>query len=179
MLSVDECWAFLESQVGGSSVLPPGASPNVINQAQDMMRLEFPDDFRRLLLRHDGSGSYFISPYKIGGGGQSFLAIKDILATWKGMVEIGADFEKDGEFGQQSGPIKKCYWNKRWIPFAENGCGDNIFVDLDPAEDGTVGQVVDWWHEGGVSTFQSSSLREWLNEVLNEMKNGVYKFGST
>jgi cell wall assembly regulator SMI1 len=107
------------------------------------------------------------------------MTIKDIIATWKGMVEIGAHFEKDGEFGEQKGPIKKSYWNKRWIPFAENGCGDNIVIDLDPAEDGTLGQIVDWWHEGGVSTFQSSSLREWLNQVVEEVKNGVYTFSST
>jgi cell wall assembly regulator SMI1 len=179
MLSVEECWGFLESQIGGASVLPAGASARAISQAEVVMGIEFPDDFRRLLLRHDGSGNYFISPYKVGGGEQSFLALKDVTATWKGMVEIGADFEKDGEFGEQIGPIKQSYWNKRWIPFTENGCGDNIFIDLDPAESGSPGQVVDWWHEGGVSTFQSSNVREWLNEVVEQVKIGVYKFGNT
>ena len=140
------------------------------------MRVEFPDDFRKLLLRHDGSGRYIISPYKIGGGDQTFMAIKDIIATWKLLVEIGADFENEGVFGEQSGPIKQNYWNKRWIPFTENGCGDNIFVDLDPDEDGTLGQIVDWWHEGGVSTVQSSSLREWLNEIVEAVRAGVINF---
>ncbi len=179
MLSVDSCWAFLESQIGGSSALPPGASANAIAKAEAAMRVKFPADFRKLLLRHDGSGEYFISPYKIGGGGQTFLALKDILGTWKCMVGIGFDFETQGEFGEQKGPIKTNYWNARWIPFTENGCGDNIFIDLDPPKEGTRGQVVDWWHEGGVSTFQSSGLREWLNEVVEEIKNGVYKFGCT
>jgi cell wall assembly regulator SMI1 len=137
----------------------------------------FPADLRLILLRHDGSGDCFISPYKIGGGGQSFLALKDIVATWKDMVEIGAQFEKVGEFGEQNGPVKRNYWNKRWIPFTENGCGDNIFLDLDPPKIGTKGQVVDWWHERALSTFQSASLREWLNEVVDEIKKGVYKFG--
>ncbi len=143
------------------------------------MRVEFPEDFRKLLLRHNGSSKYHISPYKIGGGGRTFMALKDIVGTWKDMVDIGGDFEKDGYFGEQNGPVKQNYWNKRWIPFTENGCGDNIVIDLDPPDEGTLGQIVDWWHEGGVSTFQSSSLREWLNEVVDEIKNGVYKFGSS
>jgi len=176
MLSVDECWAYLESQLGGSASLPPGASVSAISEAEAVMRVQLPDDFRRMLLGHDGSGRCCISPYKIGGGGQTFMALKDIVGLWKGMVEIGADFEKDGEFGEQSGPIRKNYWNERWIPFTENGCGDNIFLDLAPAEEGTPGQIVDWWHEGGVSTFQSSSLRKWMNEVVYEVKNGVYTF---
>jgi cell wall assembly regulator SMI1 len=179
MLSVDQCWAFLESQVGGSAALPPGASASAISKAEATMRVKFPADLRKLLLRHDGSGKYFISPYKIGGGGQTFMALKDIIGTWKCMVDIGADFENQGEFGEQKGPIKQNYWNKRWIPFTENGCGDNIVIDLDPPDEGTLGQVVDWWHEGGVSTFQSSSLRDWLNEVVDEIKKGVYTFGST
>jgi cell wall assembly regulator SMI1 len=178
MLSIDECWAYLETQLGDSSSLPPGASASAISEAESILRVDFPADFRNLLLRHDGSGRCFISPYKNGGGDQTFMALKDTVGLAKGMVEIGADLEKGGEFGTQSGPIKRNYWNARWIPFAENGCGDNLFLDLDPAEDGTPGQIVDWWHEGGVSTFQAPSLREWLNDVVTEVKSGVYKFGS-
>src|SRR5262245_37977441 len=99
MLSVDECWTFLESEVGGSAALPPGVSASAISEAEATLSVEFPDDFRKLLLRHDGSGRYFVSPYKIGGGGQTFMALKDIIGLCKGMTEIGADFEKDGEFG--------------------------------------------------------------------------------
>jgi len=177
MLTIAECWEFLESQVGGRSALPLGATESAILKAESSMRVEFPDDFRELLLRHDGSGRYHISPYNTGGGCQTFMSISDILSTWKSMVEIGADFENDGEFGEQTGPVKENYWNKRWIPFAENGCGDNIVVDLDPPSDGTLGQIVDWWHEGGVSTYQAATLQDWLNDVVDEIKDGVYKFG--
>ena len=179
MLSVDDCWAFLELQVGGPSALPPGVSVSAIDNAEISMGVELPEDFRRLLLRHDGSGNHCISPYKIGGGAQYFMALQNIIRTWEGMVVIAVEFESDGEFGEQTGPIKKNYWNKRWIPFTENGCGDNIIIDLDPPDEGTLGQVVDWWHEGGVSTYQSASIRKWLNEVVDEIKSGVYKFGST
>ena len=134
--------------------MPPASSVSEISEAEAVMRVQFPEDLRKLLFRHDGSGEFSISPYKIGGGNQRFMPLKTIVATWKRMVKIGATLEKDGEFGEQTGPIKQNYWNKRWIPFTENGCGDNIFLDLDPDKEGALGQVVDWWHEKGESTFQ-------------------------
>ncbi len=178
MLSVDDCWSILEAQIGPPLALPPGAPAAAILHAETELGLQFPGDLRRFLLRHDGSPGHVISPYKLGGGGQSFMAIADIVATAKLMVEIGASFEQEGEFGQQTGPVKPHYWNRQWIPFTDDGCGDNIVVDLDPGAGGTVGQIVDWCHEGGVSTYQTSSLRLWLNEVIQEIRNGRYKFGT-
>ncbi len=179
MLTINKCWDFLEKNAIGEGTLPAGASEAAIKKAEAAMKVQFPDDFRKLLLRHDGSGDFFVSPYKIGGGGQTFLSLKQIVDTWKFMVKIGREFDEAGEDSEQKGPIKHTYYSKLWIPFTENGCGDNIFIDLDPPEDGTLGQVVDWWHEGGVSTFQATSLKEWLNEVVEEIKAGAYQFGTT
>ncbi len=179
MLSVEECWKILEryaSKTSAGAKLPSGASLAAIVNAESMMGVEFPDDLRDLLLRHNGSGPFFIYPYKNGDGQQWFLGLDEILNTWKLLSEVGADFEKDGKYGEQSGPIKNNYWNNRWIPFTDNSCGDNIFVDLNPDEQGTLGQIVDWWHEGGVSTLEASSLCEWLNEIVEELHEKIYVF---
>jgi cell wall assembly regulator SMI1 len=141
------------------------------------MGVKLPKDYRQFLSRHDGSGEHFVFPYKIGGGGQSFLSLEHCLLTWGAMVKVGEDFARTGETGEQEGPIKPGHWNRLWIPYTENGCGDHLFIDLDPAEGGTVGQIVDWWHECARSTYQSPSLCEWLNEVVTEIRNGVYHFG--
>jgi cell wall assembly regulator SMI1 len=156
--------------------LPAGATPQAIQQAETALQVEFPDDLRKLLLRHDGSGPYCISPYEMGGGDQTLMAVKDIVACSKLMADIGQDFEQDGKFGEQIGPIKRSYWNRGWIPFSDSGCGDNLVIDMEPPEQGTLGQVLDWCHEGGVSTFQSHSLREWLSKVVEKIRIGVYNF---
>ena len=184
LLSVDECWAFLESYLsanrsGGIALLPLGISPDLIAQAEAAMGVELPHDMQRFYSRHNGSGVFSISPYKIGGGAQRFLALGDIIELWETMVRIGTDFERDGDRGMQKGPIKDNYWNRNWIPFMDNQGGDNIFVDLDPADGGTVGQIVDWWHEGAVSTYLASSLCEWINEVVEQIRKGVYAFHET
>ncbi len=121
MLSVDDCWTLLESHIGMHvSELPAGARSEAIKQAEETMGVRLPNDFRRFVARHDGSGPYFITPYKIGGGDRRFLPLKEISDLWQGMTEIGADFEKQGEFGTQTGPIKCNYWNTRWIPLTDN-----------------------------------------------------------
>ena len=91
------------------------------------------------------------------------------------MCKIGADFEKtepDYGFGVQEGPIKRNYWNRRWIPFAENQCGDNIYLDLDPAEGGNVGQIVDWWTDRGLSKLIAPDFLPWLDDISRAIKTG-------
>jgi cell wall assembly regulator SMI1 len=179
MLTIDECWSFLESQLApGFAGLPAGASARALDRAGQQLGVALPEDFRRWLGRHDGSGPCFLQSDKLGGGEQRFLALAEIVALAQSMWEIAADFESHGEFGTQHGPIQPSYWNRRWIPLADNGCGDNIVLDLDPPSGGTPGQLVDWWHEGGVSTLLAPSLTHWLNEVVQDLRQGACRFAS-
>lgn len=182
MLSIDACWDSLESHIrelyaNSGSDLPAGASTRALQDAELKMSVTLPADLRTSLLRHDGSGPYYFSTSSTAGGDQRFLKLSDVVGLWQGMTELGQSFENDGEFGEQVGPVKKHYWNRRWVPIAENGGGDNVFVDLDPPKDGTIGQVVDWWHEGGVSTFIAASFQVWLNQIVDEIRSGEGKIG--
>ncbi len=104
------------------------------------------------------------------------MPVADIVSYWKEMVAIGRDFENGGEFGSQVGPVRQHVWSAAWVPFAQNSCGDLLFVDLDPADGGRIGQVVDWWHEGAQSTFRAFSVHEWLNELIDDLRNNVCQF---
>ncbi len=178
MKTIEECWQILEAQLPAGESLASGASDAAIREAESKMKVELPEDFRQFLARHDGSGECFIAPYKIGGGGQKLLNLAEILCIWTEKVEMLDEYGPQGLSHEQEGPIKPCWWNHRWIPFTDNECGDFIYLDFDPAKEGTSGQVVDWWHEPAKSTFQAASFREWLNEVADNVLTGVYKFGS-
>lgn len=177
MFSIDECWEILESQLDDPSILPNGAKEEAIVNAERTLGFSLPEDYRQFLLRHDGSEPFFIFPYKIGGGGQGFMSLTNLLFCWEHLVQSGIELEKRGQAGEQTGPVKPHVWNRQWVPFTDNECGDHLFLDLDPAEEGAVGQVVDWWHERAQSTYQAAGLKEWLNEVVQEIRNGVYHFG--
>ena len=67
-----------------------------------------------------------------------FLSCEEIVSqgkTWKELLD-GGDF-KDTFYGSDDG-IKNDWWNPKWIPFAHNGGGDHLCLDLDPASSGTL-----------------------------------------
>jgi cell wall assembly regulator SMI1 len=68
--------------------------------------------------------------------------------------------------------------NPRWIPITENQCGDNIFLDLDPDEGGSVGQIVDWWHEQALSKLVSASFDGWLQDIVAALEQGKMQIGA-
>jgi hypothetical protein len=43
--------------------------------------------------------------------------------------------------------VKPVWWNERWIPITENGAGDSLCIDLEPASAGLKGQVIQYLHD--------------------------------
>jgi cell wall assembly regulator SMI1 len=170
--------AMNQEDPANPKTLPKGASARVIADAEKAMAVKLPPAVKQFYKRHDRSATFCIEPWINGGGPQYFMAIKDMVRTWKLMCKIGADMERtepDYGFGKQEGPIKRNYWNCRWIPFAENQCGDNIYIDLDPADGGNIGQVVDWWHETALSKLISPGFAPWLAETADAIAKGKMK----
>lgn len=177
MKSVLECWDILESCLDSpESELPKGASADGINEFEAATESSLPPNLREFYSRHDGTGDCFFGPYGIGGGDQGFLSLHESLRKWRSQCEAAQQVEAMGNLGEQEGPIRHNYWNRRWLPIADNGCGDLIFVDFDPAENGTVGQIVDWWHEPAKSTFLYHTFSEFLDEIANGITSGQYEF---
>jgi cell wall assembly regulator SMI1 len=144
----------------------------MIDLVEEVLQAKLPLVIRKFYLRHDGSGDFTIGPINEGGC-HVFLALRQVVNRWRNLSEIGKDFElSEGDFGEQDGPIKRHHWHRRWIPVAENGGGDCIFLDLDPAIGGSRGQIIDWWHERGRSTWLASSFDEWLQGIVDAVKKG-------
>jgi cell wall assembly regulator SMI1 len=166
-------WDFFESELEEDS-LPSGASEEAIKEVEALMKVALPPEVRKFYGRHDGSGSRSISPWEDGFGQVYFLSLEKMASTWEFMCETGKHFEEEeDDFGTQIGPIKENYWNPAWIPFAENQCGDNFFLDFDPAKGGVSGQVVDWWHEQARSKLISSSFAELLQICVTQISEGA------
>jgi cell wall assembly regulator SMI1 len=61
--------------------------------------------------------------------------------------------------------VQALFWNERWLPFARDGRGGVVCVDLAPAPAGVVGQVIFVGRDPDERTVLGASLQEWLASV--------------
>lgn len=77
-----------------------------------------------------------------------------------------------------SGRVKRLSRNDWWITFGSDHAGDYLAVDLDPAEAGQSGQVLEYGRNvWGPIRYVAASITEMMEEVLRALKAGEYDDG--
>lgn len=152
--------------------LREGASKKLIDATQTALGVTFPPELREFYQCHDGQDPD--SPGLFDGF--SFLSLTEML----GEREIQNDLDQQVEsFLLDSAPppsIRPASWRPGWIPFASNGCGDLICVDLDPTEDGRPGQVIGVWLTPPERTLEAPSIDAWFDDYVQKVLRGEYHF---
>lgn len=64
---------------------------------------------------------------------------------------------RDGRW--DDGRMREVYWSDGWVPVAEDGCGNQLCVDLSPGDRGTHGQIIAMEFQDG----QGPYLSPWPN----------------
>ena len=72
--------------------------------------------------------------------------------------------------------IQKDWWNKKWIPLAWDGSGNNICLDLTPALDGGIYGLIMLSHDISEIGIEADSFREWLEVFVNNLELGKYVY---
>ncbi|NRO98830.1 molybdenum cofactor biosynthesis protein MoaA [Paraburkholderia sp. NMBU_R16] len=168
-LTVSESWSRLDpwladhpEEIPGG--LNAGAGDEDIRSLEAALDIALPEDFIESLKIHNGqpriAGDFF--------DGDSLLCGRDILKAWKvwHKLVVSGDFEDCS--AEPDDGIKDDWYNLKWIPFTSNGAGDHLCLDFDPAEGGTVGQVIRVWHDDDQRTLVARSFREWLHRFVVE-----------
>lgn len=130
-----------------------GLNPGVDAAALDAFEAEFnvvlPAMFRRLYEWRNGHGDY-VPPSMVLN--LQFPPLEAVAKT-KEMLDgmIGYDFPDSG------------FWERAWVPFMENGGGDNLVVVADGTQTG--GAVLMFYHDDPMRTTQAQSLAEWVAMV--------------
>jgi cell wall assembly regulator SMI1 len=160
-----ELWHRVESWLATNAPdvlnnLQPGASDEQIQQLEESLGIEVPEDVKQLYRLHNGQAVG--TPGFLRGN--EFLSLEKIVDDWRGWIEINGEFETEG-----------IYWNPKWLPLAHNG-GAYICVDLD-SEIGDVGRLIQARHEH-IPEIEvvASSLRSWLEKFADELHAGVYEY---
>src|SRR5262249_40772420 len=110
---------------------------------------ELPADYRAFLVSHDGQdgGDTIVGNPDESNELFELMSASEIAdqLAWlkKSAKSMAGDFDKitaDDE-------VKAVYWNAKWIPFAANGAGDFLCLDMAPTKRGVTGQIMLFNHE--------------------------------
>jgi len=74
--------------------------------------------------------------------------------------------------GDPSPLMLNVWWNKKWVPFAEDGGGNLLCIDLDPAPQGVSGQIIGFERGSGPYPTEFKSFSEFLAYQLKFTKDG-------
>ena len=66
-------------------------------------------------------------------------------------------------------------WNLRWIPLTYDGAGSHHCLDLDPSADGSVGQLIEIWHDTPERRLVSLGLVAWLEHIAASIAEATYE----
>jgi cell wall assembly regulator SMI1 len=148
--------------------LKPGATGEEIASAESVLGSRFPEDFRASLGRHNGQARYEIL---LGIG--ALLSTQEIVEQWRVWKELLDEGSFEDDAGSPDPGVKADWWNPRWIPITHDGGGDHDCVDMDPAEGGVAGQIIEMWHDDDVRPLRAPSFLSWLTAAASGLEDGT------
>lgn len=162
-------WLKSNYEAGLNDLNPP-ATDLELEELSTTLGYTLPKDLVTLLQLHNGQKGNVSWLFE----GQEFLSSHRIIDEWKVWQELLDDGGFDDCLSEPQEGIKNSWWNKKWIPFTYNGCGDHFCIDLDPAERGISGQVITMWHDMAGRELLSFSLESWFNLYIKKLLAGEY-----
>jgi len=175
--SVVDSWAKIvallkKKRPNVAKSLRKGAKAKELQGLETLVGLSLPEEFQEFYVKCDGqsgdaeplvpAGLYSEDAYRL-------LPLEEIAGEWtrwKKLTEVG-EF-KDLQGGASKG-IRDDWWNVGWIPFADNGNGDLMCVDLAPDFSGTNGQIITVNHESPKRELLAPCISLWLQELAGRL----------
>lgn len=68
--------------------------------------------------------------------------------------------------------IRAAWWSRSWVLIMENGGGDYLCVDLDPAQGGNQGQIITYYHDEMFRSPVAPGLDAMLEDLAARLASG-------
>lgn len=149
------------------------ASEQEIDATERALGVTLPEDVRATYRRHNGSNKDGAALFDYWGF-MPLASIQDISKILNDLRTRG-DFDGYQNDGNAS-VMSREWWNPKWVPFAANGSGDHICIDLAPGPRGHLGQVVEWIHDAAERPIRARDLRTFFSTFAKELKRGEYVY---
>jgi cell wall assembly regulator SMI1 len=161
VISMEEIWTELERKLGAAAGLHGPASDDSIQNLRDRISSGLPETYLASLKRHDGADNL---------DGFELLPVERVIEVRKGFLDQlhAGKFDDltpraDVIAGKR---IDRVWWNAAWVPFARKPAGRLFFLDLDPWQRGTIGQILEWDPNEGPIGITDDSFEAWLKARL-------------
>lgn len=172
-----EIWNSIESKLREIAPdfldnLNVGITDNEVEHLEKLINAKLPTDFIDFYKTHNGQ--------KYDSAGliecEELLSSERIIDEWKAWKSLldNKDFEdENGPYtSDPDNGIKNDWWNALWIPITYDGSGNHYCLDLDPADNGTHGQIIRMTHDDPQRILVANSFKEWLTDYKNKLANG-------
>lgn len=176
-LSIQELWCYVtavyeKEKPGFKSYLNPMVDIEEVNGIEEKMGFELPGQLKELYNCNNGEKENLEGSIL----GLRFLSLGEMFMNWCDWLYVLKDKELMKECGKYSesipeNAVKKVYANRKWIPFAHDQNGNYIGIDLDPDENGTAGQVINYGSDENKKYVIAKSLREFLVLTVKILEN--------
>lgn len=158
------------------SCLKEGASDEEIRQAEKIIGISFPKELAELYKCNNGNIETSNEAIFLGGIlGLDFLCIEEVVEEWEAWREL--DDEDLDEFSTSTPEkaIKCTYTNKGWIPFAADGGGNFIGIDMEPDVNGIAGQVINFGRDEDNKYVLAENLSQFLDLMIDIIRSDDFK----
>lgn len=148
-----------------------GAQVDEIETLETDLSITLPEDFKASLMIHNGQHG-LAKPLV---GSWQLASTEAIRREWQLMQVLYEKGSFTGTTAKAAGPVKAAWWLPQWIPIAYNGAGDLLCLDMVPAPQGNVGQVVSFWHVQEKREVVAASFTSWLQEFAADLLANKYQ----
>ncbi len=155
------------TQLVPRQTMADGAGAEDFKPIESITGYVLPDNFKQLYSMHNGErpGEHLLML------GFYWLTLQNIEYEIRLQLEIAADYEFD-TISYQKDHIQEVTWNPGWIPFAADGSGNFIALDLAPGPKGTKGQIISCGRDEQEMVVIADSLESFYSFILEQFQAG-------
>ena len=155
-----------------------GATEEELKSFEEAFEVELPESFKELYRYKNGSGYMCALPCVIGERDMTFCLMSlEQIATSKGyfqnkdaLLTDYPDFFSAQDIERLSDSrIKPYLFNKRWFPFAEYCDSCYLMLDMNPGDDGKVGQIICYIHDPDEIIYASKDITELVESIVGSL----------
>ena len=180
MAGVAQSWRTIEAVLWENAhsvyraLRKPAADARLARLAK-LVPTKMPRDFAQSLKIHDGLRGSSLGRVRLFDY-FALLPVASIIAEYKSMCGLQAECRFAGsQPGGDPAVRNNAHWRPGWLPILDKD-GDKLVLDLDPAPDGTVGQVFAWSNTGSRPLrVLAPSFAIWLARLAEKLEKRRFR----